>query len=384
MRFLKMTTIVGARPQFIKVAAVSRAINRHNAAYPDQAIREMLIHTGQHYDYEMSAVFFRELGLPEPAHHLGVGAGPHGAQTGEMLKRVETVLLEERPDLVLVYGDTNSTLAGALTAAKLHLPVAHVEAGLRSFNRQMPEEVNRILTDQLATWLFCPSEQAVQNLVREGIQENIHLIGDVMYDVLLWHLPLAQQHIEFLKELDLQPGDYALATVHRAENTDDDRRLTAIFAALERLAEDGLPVILPLHPRTRKALSSLGFSPKGVKMAPPISYQEMLCLEANARVILTDSGGVQKEAYWLGVPCVTLREETEWVETVEAGWNVLAGCDPDQIVEVARNARPGNDQSPLYGDGHAAEHVVSILLRFTEVSLHKNPGSLAAEGRLVN
>jgi UDP-GlcNAc3NAcA epimerase len=359
---LKLAAIVGARPQFIKAAPVSRAIARHNAACPEQAIAEVLVHTGQHYDYGMSAVFFHELGLPEPAHHLGVGSGPHGAQTGQMLKCVEAVLLAEKPDLVLVYGDTNSTLAGALAAAKLHIPVAHIEAGLRSFNQRMPEEVNRVLTDHLATWLFCPSEQAVQNLAQEGLRKGVHLVGDVMYDVLLWHLPRARERQSILTEWGLHPGSYALATLHRAESTDDPQRLRSIFMALERLARHDFPVVLPLHPRTGNALGTIGIVPERVHAVPPVSYEEMLCLEAHARVILTDSGGLQKEAYWLGVPCVTLREETEWVETVIAGWNVLVGYDPDCAVEAARKARPNGSHPFLYGDGNSAERIVRGLV----------------------
>jgi UDP-GlcNAc3NAcA epimerase len=358
---LKVATVVGARPQFIKAAAVSRAIARHNAACPERAITEVFVHTGQHYDYQMSGVFFHELGLPEPAHHLAVGSGSHGAQTGEMLKRVEAVLLQEKPDLILVYGDTNSTLAGALAAAKLHVLVAHVEAGLRSFNQRMPEEVNRVLTDHLACWLFCPSEQAVQNLAQEGIRKGVHLVGDVMYDVLLWELPRVMERQNLLTEWGLQPGSYALATVHRAENTDDPQRLRSIFSALERLARNGLPVVLPLHPRTGKALGIVGIVPEQVHVVPPVSYEEMLCLEGNARVILTDSGGMQKEAYWLGVPCVTLREETEWVETVTAGWNMLVGCNPDRIMETALPARLNSSRPSFYGDGHATERIVRGL-----------------------
>jgi UDP-GlcNAc3NAcA epimerase len=362
MKPLKVATVVGARPQFIKAAAVSRAIARHNAACPERPITEVLIHTGQHYDYGMSAVFFHELELPEPAHHLSVGSGPHGAQTGEMLKRVEAVLLAEKPDLALVYGDTNSTLAGALAAAKLHVPVAHVEAGLRSFNQRMPEEVNRILTDHLSTWLFCPSEQAVQNLAQEGIRKGVYLAGDVMYDVLLWQLPQARERQSLLTEWGLQPGSYALATVHRAESTDDPQRLRSIFIALERLARNGLPVVLPLHPRTGEALGTAGIVPESVHIMQPASYEEMLCLEANARVILTDSGGLQKEAYWLGVPCVTLREETEWLETVTAGWNVLVGCDPERIVDAVRKLQPKDSRSSLYGNGNSAESIVRGLI----------------------
>ena len=361
MKSLKGATIVGARPQFIKAAAVSRAIARYNQSSPHLPLHEVLIHTGQHYDHQMSAVFFSELGMAEPAHHLEVGSGLHGAQTGEMLKRVETVLLQEEPDVVLVHGDTNSTLAGALAAAKLHIPVAHVEAGLRSFNRRMPEETNRVVTDHVSTWLFCPSKQAQQNLENEGIREGAHLVGDVMYDVLLWHLPRADKHLGMLEDLGLRPGSYALATIHRAENTDDLRRLKSIFSSLEHLAANSLPVVAPLHPRTEKALQAAGIAADRVTPVEPVSYEEMLCLEANARVVLTDSGGVQKEAYWLKVPCVTLREETEWVETVSEGWNVLTGFEPDLIQEAATRDRPNDNHSNLYGDGHAAEKTVQII-----------------------
>lgn len=363
MKPLRMATIVGARPQFIKAAAVSRAIARNNSLRPERTVIEVLIHTGQHYDYEMSGVFFAELGLPNPAHHLGVGSGPHGAQVGEMLKRIESTLLEERPDVVLVYGDTNSTLAGALSGAQLHVPVAHVEAGLRSFNRLMPEELNRVLTDHLAAWLFCPSGQAVENLAREGIREGVHLVGDVMYDVLLWHLPRVRERQTLLAEQGLEAGTYALATIHRAENTERPGRLRSIFLALERLAREGLPVLAPLHPRTQKALQAFDIPVEHVTLMAPISYEEILSLEMNARVILTDSGGVQKEAYWLGVPCVTLRGETEWVETVQAGWNVLVGCDAERIREAVYGFRPNDHRPCLSGDGHAADEIVNCLVQ---------------------
>ena len=370
MKQLKVATIVGARPQFIKAAAVSRAIARHNQSNPPLPLYEVLIHTGQHYDYQMSAVFFRELGLAEPSHHLGVGSGPHGAQTGEMLKRVETALLQDQPDVVVVNGDTNSTLAGALAAVKLHIPVAHVEAGLRSFNRRMPEETNRVIADRISTWLFCPSKQAQQNLANEGIRQRVHLVGDVMYDVLNWHLARADQHKGILESLGMRPGGYALATVHREENTDDIQRLQSIFTGLESLARNGLSVVAPLHPRTQKALQAAGIAPERITTVEPVSYEEMLYLEANARVILTDSGGVQKEAYWLKVPCVTLREETEWVETVSEGWNVLVGSDLDLIQEAATNARRSDNHTNLYGDGHAAEKMVEIIASSFLNSIH--------------
>jgi UDP-GlcNAc3NAcA epimerase len=357
---LKLATVVGARPQFVKAAAVSRAIVRHNASGPRRAITEVLIHTGQHYDDEMSGIFFAELGLPAPTYHLSVGSGSHAAQTGEMLKRLEAPLLAEQPDVVLVYGDTNSTLAGALVAAKLHMPLAHVEAGLRSLNRRMPEEINRVLTDHVSALLFCPSAEAVRNLSREGIADGVHVVGDVMYDVLCWQMARADTR-RTLDRLGLEPRNYVLATVHRAENTDDPARLRSILEALQALAYDGSRVVLPLHPRTRVAMSMQSLTAEHLLVIPPASYDEMLVLEANAKVILTDSGGVQKEAYWLGVPCVTLRDETEWTETVSAGWNTLAGSDPERIVHAARHPRPVGERPPLYGDGDAAGRVVAIL-----------------------
>ena len=362
MMSLKVVTIVGARPQFIKAAAVSRAIVAHNAGPVRRSVHEVLVHTGQHYDHDMSAVFFAELGLPEPAHNLGVGSGTHGAQTGEMLGRIEEVLLAEPPDVVLVYGDTNTTLAGALAAAKLHVPIAHVEAGLRSFDRRMPEEVNRVLTDHLADYLFCPSTQSVENLAAEGIHRGVHRVGDVMQDVLRWHLPPSARQAKVIEALGCRRGSYAVATVHRAANTDDVATLTAIFSALERLATEGLPVVVPTHPRTRKALQDAGVELRQTRLVAPVSYEEMLCLEANARVILTDSGGMQKEAYWLGVPCVTLREETEWTETVDAGWNVLVGCDPDRIVAATRRQPPSGRRPRPYGSRGAAARIVARLV----------------------
>lgn len=337
---MKLLDIVGARPQFIKVGPILRAIAKHNREHPQRAIHEVLVHTGQHYDYTMSRVFFEELELKEPDYHLGVGSGTHGSQTGEMLKRIEDVLLKEKPDLVMVYGDTNSTLAGALAAAKLHIPVAHVEAGLRSFNKTMPEEINRVLTDHISDLLFCPTQTAVENLEREGITKGVHLVGDVMYDSVLYNVQLAEKRSEILERLHLQPKGYALATVHRAENTDHPERLRSIFQALETIAADGLPVVVPLHPRTRKRLSALNLPFNRLQIIEPVSYLEMLLLEKSAKIILTDSGGVQKEAFFFKVPCVTVRDETEWVETVELGWNVLVGCDPERIVEAGRTMRP--------------------------------------------
>jgi len=326
---MKIATVVGARPQFIKCAPVSREFRNIST--------ELLIHTGQHYDGNMSQVFFHELDIPKPDYNLGVGSGPHGAQSAEMLKRIEVVLLKEEPDYVVVYGDTNSTLAGALAAAKLHIPVAHVEAGLRSFNRRMPEEINRVITDHLSSLLFCPTETAVKNLAREGISKGVKLVGDVMYDALLFNIRVAVEKSTILKQLQLQPKAYYLATVHRSENTDDPERLQAIIQALEKISAIH-PVIWPVHPHTQRVLGSHNFScitNHSLHRIDPVSYLDMLLLEKEAKVILTDSGGLQKEACWLGVPCVTLREESEWVETVQAGGNMLAGTNPDRIFAAA-------------------------------------------------
>jgi len=369
MNSTRILTIVGARPQFIKAAAVSRAVAAHNAAGRAPALCESIIHTGQHYDANMSQVFFDDLRIPAPAHHLGVGGGGHGEQTGLMLQRLEPVLLAEKPDRVLLYGDTNSTLAGALVAAKLHIPIAHVEAGLRSFNRRMPEEINRIVADRLSDLLFCPTDTALRNLADEGIRTGVHQVGDVMFDSVLFHAARAAASAKLLGELELSPKSYYLATVHRAENTDDPARLQAIFDAFARLER---PVLLPLHPRTRKSLAALpgaargdAGAPRNVRLIDPQPYLETLILQKNARVVLTDSGGVQKEAYFCGTPCVTLRDETEWVELVEIGANRLAGADSATIlaaVRQAESAAPIDTASrPLYGDGRSAEKIVTLL-----------------------
>jgi UDP-GlcNAc3NAcA epimerase len=354
---MKIATIVGARPQFVKCAPVSRELRK--------AATEILIHTGQHYDSNMSQVFFDELSLPIPDYHLGVGSGSHAAQSAEMLKCLEPVLLREGPDYVLVYGDTNSTLAGALVAAKLCIPVAHVEAGLRSFNRRMPEEINRVVTDHLASLLWCPTETAVDNLAREGIVEGVRLVGDVMYDALLYNIQVASERSTILDRLQLQPKTYFLATVHRAENTDDAGRLRAIVGAFERIGAVR-PVVWPVHPRTRQALRAHNLPchrQNALRLIEPASYLDMLRLEQEAAVVLTDSGGVQKEAYWLGVPCVTLRQETEWVETVDAGWNTLVGSDPERIFAATMAQKPPEPRpQSLYGDGRSAGRIVQALL----------------------
>lgn len=357
---MKIVSIVGARPQFVKAAPVSRALRRV------PGLHEVLVHTGQHYDYEMSAVFFDELGIPVPDHSLGVGSASHGRQTGEILIRVEEVLLSERPDWVLVYGDTNSTLAGALAAVKLHVPVAHVEAGLRSLNREMPEEHNRVLTDHAADLLLCPTQTAVDYLAREGVTGGVHLVGDVMYDAVVYNTTLAEARSEVLARLGLVPGGYALATLHRPHNTDNPARLRAILGALDGTWAGGsaiTPVVLPAHPRTQHAMQAMGYQPgPGLRVVEPLGYLDMLVLERHARLILTDSGGVQKEAYFFAVPCLTLRQETEWVETVATGWNQLVGSDPAAIVSAARDfTRPTGTPPPVFGDGHAAERIAEIL-----------------------
>ena len=367
---MKIATIIGARPQFIKAAAVSRAIAAHNRLTPHSSrLTEVIIHTGQHYDNGMSAVFFEELEIPDPKYNLAIGSGSHGQQTGQMLAKIEDVLIVEAPDWVLVYGDTNSTLAGALAAAKLHFKIAHVEAGLRSFNRLMPEEINRVLTDHISTYLFCPSETAVENLRREGLaphsspltphSSRVFMIGDVMSDALRFALSRAASRANIMNHLELQEKTYLLATIHRPENTEDIKRLQNILAALENTKQK---IIFPVHPRTKKTLQNLYYRPPGhVKLIEPVGYFEMIALEQSSRMILTDSGGMQKEAYWLKVPCITLRDETEWVETVETGWNVLTGADPQKIVAAVNTFTPPLEHPPLFGDGNSAGKVVEAL-----------------------
>ncbi len=347
---MKLVSIVGARPQFIKAAPLLRAIAARH--------RSVLIHTGQHYDAAMSDVFFSELNLPAPDVHLGVGSGTHGAQTGAMLAALEQPLADASPDWVIVYGDTNSTLAGALVAAKLTFRVAHVEAGLRSFNRAMPEEINRLVADRLADQLFCPSDAAVKNLAAEGRTAGVHRSADTMVETLEETAPRARRLSRVLERLGVREKQYVLATIHRAENTDDPSRLVPIVDALARIEE---PVVLPMHPRTRAALGGDASRLGRVTVIDPVGYLDMVRLETSARLIVTDSGGVQKEAYWLGVPCVTLRNETEWIETVQAGWNVLTSADTAAIVSAVRNFRPPAARPMLYADGLNAEGIVSCL-----------------------
>lgn len=348
---MKIVSVVGARPEFIQSRPVSLALRREH--------QEVLVHTGQHYDYLMSQKFFDELGIPAPDHNLEVGSGSHGRQTGEILSRLEDVLLAEKPDWVIVRGDTNSTLAGALAASKLHIPTAHIEAGERSFDRRMPEEINRLVADSIADLHFCASQAAVKHLAEEGVRDSAYWVGDVMLDAMLANLPLARQASNVMARLNLQPGKYALVTVHRAANTDDPSRLKNIIGALNQARE---PVIFPVHPRTRQALNAIHIQPDScVKLVEPQGYFDMLVLEENARLIATDSGGVQREAYFLGVPCLTLRDETEWVGTVEAGWNKLVGADEELILSAWRGFIPPAHKPEIFGDGHAAEKIKSLL-----------------------
>jgi len=350
---MRVVTIVGARPQFIKAAVVSRILR--------ETSEEILVHTGQHYDPNMSAVFFDELDIPKPSYNLAIGSGAHGAQTGAMLIAIECVLRDEKPDVVLVYGDTNSTLAGALAAAKLHVRIAHVEAGLRSFNRRMPEEINRVLTDHVSDLLFCPSNTAVKNLEKEGLTAGVVLCGDVMAEALYLAAEKAGRRSSVLELLGIEPKRYLLATLHRAENTDDLERLRSIIGALSSIGE---PVIFPAHPRTRGCLRSAGLELAAfpsIHVIEPVGYLDMVCLTQNARVVLTDSGGLQKEAYWLSTPCITLRDETEWVETVEAGWNLLTGANGAAILAAATAFLPPNAHPPLYGDATAGLQIAASL-----------------------
>ena len=383
---MKLLTILGARPQFIKAATVSRAIKAHDD------IEEIIVHTGQHFDANMSDVFFEQLDIPRPHHNLHIAGLGHGAMTGRMLEGIETLIQQEQPDWVLVYGDTNSTLAGALAAAKLHIPAAHVEAGLRSHNPAMPEEINRILTDRISSLLLCPTETAVNNLAREGFpfpatsapqspssttassvaptdtaprhpqHQRIANIGDVMFDAVRYYRERVQADIR-LDAFGLQHQGYALCTLHRQENTDDPQRLNNILSALREIAKD-LPVVLPLHPRTKAKIEQQHSADalNGITILEPLPYLEMQRLQMSARVILTDSGGMQKEAYFHGVPCITLRDETEWVETVEAGWNQLVGADKEQIIaSLSQGYDRVQDTARLYGNGDAAFKVLDHL-----------------------
>ncbi len=351
-------TVIGARPQFVKAATISRAL----ADFP--SLRESIVHTGQHYDANMSDVFFDEMQIPKPKFHLGISGLGHGAMTGEMLKGLEEIFLREKPDVVLVYGDTNSTLAGALAASKLHIPVAHVEAGLRSFNMKMPEEVNRILTDRISNFLFCPTDTAVANLEKEGFRHfassRVFKTGDVMMDAVLHYSQNCEQKAKVFTSL--KPRNFALVTIHRQENTDSPERLKSIFAALREIAQTKT-VILPLHPRTKKFLSQYEIDTQGITILDPVGYFDMLAFLKNCDFVLTDSGGLQKEAYFFNKPCLTLRDETEWVELIEVGQNKLVGADTQKILQgfawVQNQAT--NWRNDLYGEGRAAHQILKLL-----------------------
>lgn len=359
---MKIMTVVGARPQFIKAAAVSRVLREKN--------EEILVHTGQHYDENMSDIFFEELHIPRPNFNLGVGSGSHGKQTGEMLIKIEELLLKEKPDAMLIYGDTNSTLAGALAASKLHIPVAHVEAGLRSYNRLMPEEQNRVVADHVSSLLLCPTDTAVANLAKEGVVDNVYNVGDVMCDALFYYKKIADKRFHDLSMLKFIIDDaeiskignyYYLATIHRAENTDGSDSLKKILTAFEQL---DAPVIFPVHPRTKPLVKELTAKCnfKNIRFVEPVGYLEMIYLSSHAKKIVTDSGGLQKEAYLLGVQCVTVREQTEWVETLNGGFNILAHPDTDDILNKVRNTVcDENARKPYYGDGHASKKICELL-----------------------
>jgi UDP-GlcNAc3NAcA epimerase len=366
--------LIGARPQFMKYYPISKAMQEYDAS-----VKDILVHTGQHYDYNMSKIFFDELGINEPDHHLDVGSGSHGYQTANIIERTEKLLLQYKPDLVIVYGDTNSTLAGAIAASKLHIPIAHIEAGLRSYNKKMPEEVNRILSDHVATFLFCPSKRAVQNLRHEGfrtIHNNGNLVelhdvvnptlaginnpvvinsGDVMHDTILYARNIAKTKSSILSDLNIREHEYSVLTLHRAENTDDSDRLRMMTEFVNDTG-NGTPVIFPIHPRTRKVYESanVAFSPN-IKITDPLGYFDLIHLLDNARLLMTDSGGMQKEAFWLGIPCITLREETEWTETIESGWNIL-------YKDFSGNISPPPEKPAPYGNGNAAKVIVQYLI----------------------
>ncbi|MFA6291137.1 MAG: UDP-N-acetylglucosamine 2-epimerase (non-hydrolyzing) [Victivallales bacterium] len=357
---MKICTVIGARPQFVKAAVVSAEFAKH------KSIDEVIIHTGQHYDPGMSDIFFRELNVPHEKYNLEIGSGSHGVQTGKMLASIEKVLQDEAPDYVLIYGDTNSTLAGALCSSKLHIPIAHIEAGMRSFNKKMPEEINRIIADHLSTINFCSTKTAIGNLKRENLSKTGVLVGDVMFDCSLKFAELAEKRYDPFAKFAVERNNYALLTCHRAENTDHKKCLSEIVKAVNKISEK-MPVLYPVHPRTRKFLKEYGLSFSGnVRLVPPVGYLEMILLENHASFILTDSGGVQKEAFFYRVPCITMREETEWIETVELGWNKITGADSKKIIaafaDFAEN-RPSKTSAKPYGNGDAASKIVDRLIK---------------------
>ena len=355
---MKILSVVGARPEFIQAMSVSQALRAEH--------QEILVHTGQHYDYQMSQAFFDELDIPVPDHNLEVGSASQAQQTAEIMVRLEKVIFQEKPDFLIMRGDTNSSLAAALVASKLNIPFAHIEAGERSFNREMPEEINRLVADRLANLHFCVSKIAERNLSDEGIVDSAHWVGDVMLDAVLHARSIAQSKSTVLERLRIEPKNYSLVTIHRAGNTDDPKRLEQIISALNQVSE---PVILPVHPRTQKALSKINIHlDDNVRAIDPVGYFDMLVLEENARLIATDSGGVQREAYYLEIPCLTLRDETEWVATVETNWNKLVGADKKLILDSWFDFVPPAEHPPIYGDGTAGSRIADILNR---TQIHK-------------
>lgn len=360
---MKILTVVGARPQFIKAANVSRLLKNNYRSLVD----EVIVHTGQHFDENMSKIFFDELDIPVPQYNLEISGGNHGEMTGRMMELIERVIIKEKPDYVLVYGDTNSTLAGALASSKLHIPIAHIESGLRSFNMRMPEEINRILTDRISTLLFCPTETAVKNLINEGLSSGIYNFGDVMYDAAIFYKNKAEEKSKILQTLNISNKSFILSTCHRAENTDDSNRLKQILIALSSMAKS-IPVVLPLHPRTKKLINSYGLANflDSLIVTDPLAFMDMIALEQSAKIICTDSGGVQKEAFFYNVPCITMRDETEWIETVNLGWNKLARANSELILgafESYLDTIPPISKSNPYGNGMASQKIINQILK---------------------
>jgi len=352
---IKIVCVVGARPNFIKIAPLFKEFKKY------KKIKPILVHTGQHYDFKMSEIFFKNLRIPKPNYNLKVGSGSHSRQTAMIMMRLEPIIYKEKPNLIMVFGDVNSTLAGALAAAKLNIPVAHIEAGLRSYNKEMPEEINRVLTDHISDFLFCPTETAVKNLEKEGIKKGIYNTGDIMYDAFLKNIKIARKKSKILKNLKTKPNNYVLLTIHRPSNTDNLKKLEEIIKAV---GESGEEIVFPVHPRTRKQLRKISLLKyNNIKIIKPVGYLDMLVLEKNSKKILTDSGGIQKEAYWLKKPCITLREETEWPETVKDKWNILVGNGKRKIIKAINNFNPRSVQKKYFGNGRTAEKIVKIITR---------------------
>jgi len=351
---MKILIVIGTRPNFIKIAPFLDEVKK------EKKIQRVMVHTGQHYDFEMSKSFFEDLKIPNPDYNLGVGSGSHGWQTGETMKKLEPVVSKEKPDLIIVLGDVNATLAGALTAVKNHFPIAHIEAGLRSYDKGMPEEVNRVLTDHISDFLFCPTETSVSNLKREGIEKRVFNVGDIMYDAFLRNSRIAQEKSSILEQLEIREKNFFLLTLHRSRNVDNLERFERIIRAIGKSRE---LILFPVHPRTKKTLDSIKMGFRNVKIIGPVGYLDMLILEKNAKKILTDSGGVQKEAYWAKTPCITLREKTEWVETIESGWNILVGDDKEKITQAIGSFNPKNEQPDYFGQGNTSKKIINIIKR---------------------